>query len=296
MGKSVIEFPNISPDIVSFSLAGFEIIIRWYAVSYIAGFVAATYLMRFFIRLNNLWKYRTAPMDSEQSDALITYLVLAVIIGGRLGYVCFYNLDFYMQNPSHIVRVWDGGMAFHGGFVGVVLTVILYFRVNGIPILSGADLIAIATPPGLLFGRLANFINAELWGRPTDVPWGVVFPGERAQSCEGITGACARHPSQIYEAGLEGLLLFLVLIFLAYMGFLKRSGFIAGIFILGYGLSRFFVEYFRVADPQFMTSDNPMGYVFSYGFLGIKMGQLLSVPMIIIGLLFVIFSRREKTG
>lgn len=290
----MIEFPNISPDIVSFSIADFEITIRWYAVSYIAGFLAASYLMRFLIRRGDLWKYRTAPMESEQSDALITYLVLAVIIGGRLGYVCFYNLNFYLQNPSDIIRVWDGGMAFHGGFIGVALTVIFYFRFNGIPTLSGADLIAVATPPGLLFGRLANFINAELWGRPTDVPWGVVFPGERAQTCEGIIGDCARHPSQIYEAGLEGLLLFLVLISLVYMGFLKRPGFITGIFIAGYGSSRFFVEYFRVADTQFMTLDNPMGYVFIYGVLGIKMGQLLSVPMIILGILFILFARREK--
>jgi phosphatidylglycerol:prolipoprotein diacylglycerol transferase len=122
----------------------------------------------------------------------------------------------------------------------------------------------------------------------------VVFPGERAQTCEGIIGDCARHPSQIYEAGLEGLLLFLVLISLVYMGFLKRPGFITGIFIAGYGSSRFFVEYFRVADPQFMTLDNPMGYAFIYGVLGIKMGQLLSVPMIVLGILFILFARREK--
>ena len=139
---------------------------------------------------------------------VLTYLILGVIIGGRLGYVLFYNFSYYLQNPLDIIRVWDGGMAFHGGFVGVVLVVIFYTQYNGIPLLSAADLIAIATPPGLMFGRIANFINAELWGRPTEAPWGVVFPGDRAQNCPGIVGDCARHPSQLMKLDWRAFIIF----------------------------------------------------------------------------------------
>ena len=283
----MIPFPDISPELFSFNLGGFEIALRWYALSYIFGFVFAALIMRHFVRQTQLWRHNTPPMDIEQVDSLISYLVLGVIIGGRLGYVLFYNLDFYVENPSHILRVWDGGMAFHGGFIGVVLAVILYCRFNGIPIMSGADLIALASPPGLMLGRIANFINAELWGRPTDMPWGVIFPGDRAQDCPEIIGECARHPSQLYEAGMEGFLLFFVLIISAYTGRLLRPGFITGLFICGYGLSRFYIEFFRLADPQFTSLDNPNGFVYSYGKFGITMGQALSVPMIIIGLCFI---------
>lgn len=290
----MIPFPDISPEIFSISFGEFEFSLRWYAVSYILGFIVAIYLMRFFIRREGLWKYRTPPMEYEQAEGFLTYLILGVILGGRLGYVLFYNFSYYLQNPLDIIRVWDGGMAFHGGFVGVVLVVIFYTRYNGIPLLSAADLIAIATPPGLMFGRIANFINAELWGRPTEAPWGVVFPGERAQNCSGITGDCARHPSQLYEAGLEGLLLFSILLCLAFIGMFRRPGFITGVFILGYGVSRYIVEFFRVADPQFLSSDNPLGYVYRLGDFGVTMGQLLSLPMIFAGAIFILLSLSNK--
>lgn len=286
----MIPFPNISPEIFSISVGGVEVALRWYAVSYIAGFVVAIYIMRFFIKKEHLWNHKTPPMDPIQVDTLITYLILGVIIGGRLGYVFFYNFGFFMEQPISIIRIWDGGMSFHGGFFGVVLAVIFYCRFNGIPLLSGSDLIALATPPGLLFGRLANFINAELWGRPTNSFFGVVFPGERAQYCPGFTEPCARHPSQLYEAGLEGLLLFFILICLPFVGCLKRPGFITGVFLIGYAASRFLVEFFREADPQFMSPENPLGYVYSIGALGLTMGQLLSFPLLILGIFFMLKS------
>jgi len=292
----MIPFPNISPEIFSVDLFGINIVLRWYAVSYILGFFCAIKLMKAFIVRGRLWNFNTPVMQAEQADALLTYLILGVIIGGRLGYVLFYNLRYYVQNPFDILRVWDGGMAFHGGFIGVVLAVIFYCRSNSIPLWSGADLIAISSPPGLLFGRLANFINAELWGRPTDLPWGVIFPGERAQDCVGVIGLCARHPSQLYEAFLEGLVLFFLLVLVAFWGGLKRPGLLTGIFGLGYGISRFIVEYFRVPDPQFFSSTNPFGFAIKFGDLGMTMGQVLSFPMIMFGLMLIIFSFRLNSS
>ena len=172
--------------------------------------------------------------------------------------------------------------------------VVCFYRFHGIPIASGADLIAFATPPGLFFGRLANFVNGELWGRPTDSRFGVIFPGERAQDCPSLDEVCARHPSQLYEAGLEGLLLFFILLFIVRSGALKYPGLVAGTFLAGYSLSRYFVEFFRDADPQFISSANPLGYVYHIGEIGIKMGQLLSLPMFLLGIVFIISSYRSK--
>ena len=176
--------------------------------------------------------------------------------------------------------------------MGVIIATILFCRLNSIPLWSGADLVALATPPGLFLGRSANFINAELWGRPTDQPWGVIFPGIRAQDCVDVVGPCARHPSQLYEAGLEGILLFVILVSLALKGGLKLPGLITGVFSLGYGLSRFLVEYYRVPDPQFFSKSNINGYAYQIFDMGITMGQALSMPMIIIGLFLVMVSIR----
>ena len=184
-------------------------------------------------------------------------------------------------------------MAFHGGFLGVVIAGVLYCRFNGVLVWSCADLIAIASGPGLLFGRLANLINAELWGRPTDVPWGVVFPGERAQDCPSLIGECARHPSQLYEAGLEGLLLFLMLVLFAYFGALRRPGVITGVFLLIYGVSRYLVEFYRVPDPQFFSPTNLNGFAYTYGEFGVTMGQLLSLPMIFVGVMIVVIKGKK---
>lgn len=283
----MIPFPNVTPEIISFNFLGIELALRWYAVSYILGFYCAIKLMKFFLNQENLWLSNQPPMTLNQADSLLTYLILGVILGGRLGYVLFYNFGYYSTNPLAILRLWDGGMAFHGGFVGVCLAVLLYCRANSISLWSGADLIAISSPPGLFFGRLANFINAELWGRPTEKPWGVIFPGESAQACDSVTGLCARHPSQIYEALLEGFMLFIVLFVLARFGAFKRVGFITAVFIIWYGISRFVVEFFRVPDPQFFSNSNPYGFAYRFGEYGVTMGQALSIPMVLTGLILI---------
>jgi phosphatidylglycerol:prolipoprotein diacylglycerol transferase len=288
----MILFPDISPEIFSFELFGINLALRWYAVSYLLGFFCALKLMKFFVVRNFLWASETPPISKDQADAFLTYLILGVIIGGRLGYVFFYNLEYYALNPLAIFRIWDGGMAFHGGFIGVIAAVILFCWANKLLLWSTADLIAVSTPPGLFFGRVANFINAELWGRPTEVYWGVIFPGELAQKCDGVIGTCARHPSQLYEAGLEGLLLFIALIYIAIKGGFKRPGLLTGVFAVGYGASRFFVEYFRVPDPQFFSQANPYGFAFKLSDYGITMGQSLSLPMILLGLILCIQSAK----
>lgn len=290
----MIPFPNISPEIFSFELFGINFALRWYAVSYILGFICALKLMKFFVAREFLWISEKPPFSANQADSFLTFLILGVIIGGRIGYVVFYNLEFYAANPLAILRIWDGGMAFHGGFLGVVIAVVLFCRANNLLLWSTADLIALSTPPGLFFGRLANFINAELWGRPTEVYWGVVFPGDLSQKCDGVIGPCARHPSQLYEAGLEGLLLLFILLIAGLKGGFKIPGLLTGIFALGYGLSRFLVEYFRVPDPQFFSQVNPYGFAFKFGEFGVTMGQALSLPMIIIGIFICIWSVGRK--
>ncbi len=250
--------------------------------------------MKFFLVRRSLWTSEKPPMSTEQAESFLTYLILGVIIGGRLGYVIFYNLDYYYLNPFDILRIWDGGMAFHGGFIGVILAVIVYCYANKIPLLPSADLIAVSTPPGLFFGRVANFINAELWGRPTEVYWGVIFPGDLAQRCEGIIGPCARHPSQLYEAGLEGIFLLIILLCIAYRGGFKKPGLLTGVFALGYGASRFLVEYFRVPDPQFFSLTNPYGFAVTIGDFGLTMGQFLSLPMMLVGLVVCVSSMTRK--
>ena len=171
----MIAFPNINPEIFSFELFGVSFALRGYAVSYLLGFICALKIMKFFVVRKFLWASNNPPISTEQADSFLTYLILGVIIGGRLGYVFFYNFHYYAVNPLAIVRIWDGGMAFHGGFFGVIVAVVLFCRANGVMLWPAADLIAVATPPGLFFGRVANFINAELWGRPTEVIWGVIF-------------------------------------------------------------------------------------------------------------------------
>jgi phosphatidylglycerol:prolipoprotein diacylglycerol transferase len=185
-------------------------------------------------------------------------------------------------------------MSFHGGFLGVVVAGILFCRREGIPMLSAADLMAVVAPIGIGLGRLANFINAELWGRPTTLPWGVAFPGEAAQTCPGVVGICARHPSQLYEAMLEGFLLFLVLLWVVYRrGWLAWPGRTAGLFFAGYGLGRFVVEFVRQPDAQFVTPGNPLGLALQMGGYGLTMGQILSLPMIVAGVWFIARARRS---
>lgn len=291
---SHIPFPDISPEIVSIDLFGMTFALRWYALAYIAGLLIGWRLVLRAINTPRLWS-GPAPLTAEQLDRLLTWIILGVVLGGRLGFVLFYQPGYYLSHPGQILRVWEGGMSFHGGFLGVVVAAALFCRREGIPLLPMADLLALAAPPGLLLGRIANFINAELWGRPTAMPWGVAFPGEAAQACATAAGPCIRHPSQLYEAGLEGLLLGLLLLWLAFRArsAFRRPGLIAGTFFAGYGLARFIVEFFRQPDAQFVSPDNPLGLYVQVGGWGLTAGQLLSLPMILAGLWFVARARRD---
>ena len=286
----MIPFPQISPEIFTINLFGIELALRWYALAYLVGLLLGWRIMVALMRRPALWG-DAAPMRPEQVEELLTWVIVGVVLGGRLGFVLFYETGYYLANPGQILKLWQGGMSFHGGFLGVVVAAWTYCRRHGVPALGLADALAVATPIGLGLGRLANFINAELWGRPTDAPWGVIFPGEAAQNCPGVEGLCARHPSQLYEAGLEGVLLALALFALVRMGGLRRPGLALGLFLTGYGLSRFVVEFFRQADAQFITPDNPLGHVLGGPVWGVTMGQLLSLPMVAVGLAFLIRAR-----
>ena len=292
--QGYIAFPNLSPELFSISIGGMTFALRWYALAYIAGLVIGWRLVLRALAAP-LWA-GTPPMTAEQVERLLTWVIAGVILGGRLGFVLFYQPGYYLSHPLEALKVWQGGMSFHGGFLGVVVAAYLFFRAEKIPLLPAADLLAIATPPGLLLGRIANFINAELWGRATDMPWGVAFPGEAAQYCPDVIGVCARHPSQLYEAGLEGLLLGAVLLWLAFRGgWLRRPGQLTGLFFAGYGAARFFVEFFRQPDAQFVSENNPLGLAFHIGGYGLTMGQTLSLPMIVVGLALIWWARRDKT-
>jgi phosphatidylglycerol---prolipoprotein diacylglyceryl transferase len=253
-----IAFPEIDPII--FEIGPFAI--RWYALAYIAGLVIGWRLMMRFARTPG------STVTDQNVDDFLVWATLGVILGGRLGYVIFYKPEYYLFNPTEILMVWQGGMSFHGGFIGVMVATILFTRAKKIPLMDFADLLATVAPIGLFFGRLANFINAELYGRTTDVPWGVIFPGG---------GDLPRHPSQLYEALLEGLLLFIIMLVLRKTVLVKKPGFLTGVFFLGYALTRGSVEFFREPDAHL-------------GFLagGFTMGQFLSVPMILIGLYFLL--------
>ncbi|SLN26891.1 prolipoprotein diacylglyceryl transferase [Roseisalinus antarcticus] len=290
-----LPFPDfLSPDVFTLPIFGMEFALRWYALAYIVGILIGWRLIAVAVARDRLWR-GTAPLDRAQVEDLVTWMILGIILGGRLGFVLFYRPDYYLQNPAEILMVWQGGMSFHGGFLGVVVAVIYVARKAGAPLGSVADLLAMATPPALFLGRLANFVNAELWGRPTDLPWGVIFPGPYAQDCPGVAGLCARHPSQIYEALLEGTLLGTILLIGAFRrGWLRTPWLTTGVFLAGYGLSRFFVELFRQADAQFITATNPMGYVIQVGAYGISMGQALSLPMIAAGLVAIAASVRRR--
>lgn len=285
-----LDFPNISPEIFAIDLGGFHLALRWYALGYITGILIGWWIIARAIGNLRLWGPAGAAMSREQLEEIVTWMVVGIVVGGRLGFVLFYQPGYYLSHPADILKIWTGGMSFHGGFLGVVIGVALFSKKHGLVTASIADLLAIATPPALGLVRVTNFINAELWGRPTEMPWGVVFPGEAAQSCATAASPCARHPSQLYEAGLEGIVLGLLLLFLAWRaGWLKRPGMLAGMFFLGYGAARFVVEFYRLADQQYITPDNPFGHVI----LGMTMGQLLSLPMVLVGLATLIWAGRR---
>ena len=284
-----IPFPDwLSPVLFSVDVGSFTLALRWYALAYIAGILIAWRIMVALLRRDRLWPSGTAPMRPEDVEPFVTWIVLGVVLGGRVGYCLFYQPAYYLANPLEILAVWQGGMSFHGGLIGTVLAAWLYARKVGMPLLSMADLGAVATTPGLFLGRLANFVNAELWGRPTGLPWGVIFPGAAAQDCGQPAGEpCARHPSQLYEGTLEGLFLFALLLVLALSGGLRRPGLIGGLFFAGYGIARFLVELVRQPDAQFVAPGNPLGWALDFGSWGLTMGQILSLPMILVGGLLI---------
>lgn len=290
----MIQFPNIAPEIFTISAFGMEFSLRWYAMAYIVGILLGWRLAVLATRRADLWPKNQSPVDPLQVEDLLTYIIMGVIFGGRLGYVAFYQPAYYLSHPLEVFMLWQGGMSFHGGLLGVIIAAILYFRKNLVPFGSGADLLALSVPIGLLLGRLANFINAELWGRPTDLPWGVVFPGEAAQACGQLEGLCARHPSQLYEALLEGLLLGGLVIILAFRRkALKKPWLVTGVFFFGYGIARSLVELVRQPDAQFQTPGNPLGYALQLGEFGLTMGQILSIPMWGVGLLLIIWATKK---
>ncbi|MCZ7676648.1 MAG: prolipoprotein diacylglyceryl transferase [Roseovarius sp.] len=290
--QAAIRFPDISPEIFTLPVFGFDLSLRWYALAYIVGILIGWRLVVAAARRPGLWRGGNPAISETQVEDLLTWVILGVILGGRLGFVLFYNPAYFAAHPGDILKIWHGGMSFHGGLLGVIAACVLYSWRQRIAWLSVADVLCMATPPGLLLGRIANFINAELWGRPTDLPWGVIFPGELAQYCPGVVGACARHPSQLYEAALEGLLLGAVLIAMAFKGgALKRPGALTGVFFTGYALARFAVEFVRQPDAQFVAPGNPLGLALHAGGYGLTMGQILSLPMIALGLWLLIRAR-----
>ncbi|MCB1414205.1 MAG: prolipoprotein diacylglyceryl transferase [Xanthobacteraceae bacterium] len=256
-----IAFPVFDP--VAIAIGPFAI--RWYALAYICGILLGWLYARAVIRRPALWGGQS-PVTLVQMDDFILWVTLGIILGGRTGYVLFYNLDFFIRHPMEILELWKGGMSFHGGFMGCVAAVILFCWKRNISILSLGDITCAVGPIGLFLGRVANFINGELWGRPADpgLPWAMVFPNG---------GPLPRHPSQLYEAGLEGIALFVILALMIRAGALKRPGLILGSFIALYGLARITGEFFREPDPQ-------LGFLWG----GLTMGMLLSVPMVLAGI------------
>jgi phosphatidylglycerol---prolipoprotein diacylglyceryl transferase len=289
----VIPFPDISPVAWEFTLFGFTLALRWYALAYIVGIILGWRLAVLALRRPGLWRDGVPAMTPAQLEALLTWIIIGIIAGGRLGYVLFYRPGYYLSNPLEIPALWTGGMSFHGGLIGVTLAILIVAWRERLPLRGAFDTIALASPPAILLGRIANFINAELWGRPTDLPWGVIFPGEAAQDCPGVVGLCARHPSQLYEAGLEGLLLGVLLILMAFRwGALRRPGLLAGVFVAGYAASRFLVEFVRQPDAQFVSEGNPLGLALQVSGWGLTMGQILTLPMFVAGAWLIARARR----
>ncbi|VAV93684.1 Prolipoprotein diacylglyceryl transferase [hydrothermal vent metagenome] len=261
-----LTFPDISPDIVKIG----PLTIRWYSMAYLAGWGLAWFYML------QLIKKKGAPCNAAQVGDFFFWAMIGIILGGRLGYVLFYKFSYYLGHPADILALWDGGMSFHGGFLGVAIASYIFCRKQKIAFLRFTDLMACVSPIGLLLGRVANFINGELFGRTTDAPVGMIFPRG---------GPLPRHPSQLYEAALEGLALFFLLWFLFnFTQARKKPGLLTGVFLVGYALARTFVEQYR--EP-----DNHLGFLYGTGFL--TMGQLLSIPMIAVGL-YLVFRKYNK--
>ena len=271
---SIMPFPNIDP--VAFNLGPLPI--HWYGIAYVFGIMLGWYYARTLSLTDRLWPHEKSPITPVHLDDFIVWAAAGIVLGGRIGYIMFYDMGAVLANPIRALQIWNGGMSFHGGLIGTTIAMVLFARRNGIPVWTMFDIIAAVAPIGLFFGRLANFVNGELWGRLTDVPWAVVFP---------TGGPFARHPSQLYEAGLEGVVLLIILAILIY-GFktLKRPGTVTGVFVCGYALSRIFVEFFREPDAQ-------IGYLAGNW---LTMGMVLSTPMFLLGVWAVLRARRASAA
>jgi phosphatidylglycerol:prolipoprotein diacylglycerol transferase len=280
--SDAIRYRDLHLNPILFEWGWFKL--RWYSLAYLAGILIGWwYLLKLIDRPG-------APMARRHADDMVFYATLGVILGGRLGYVLFYKPAEYFADPVQILKLWDGGMSFHGGVIGTSLGIFYLARKNGLNWLRIHDYVACCVPFGLFFGRLANFVNHELWGRPTDVPWAVIFPeeptGRIINGVPELLDGPARHPSQLYEAGLEGLALFILLWFLFWRTDARYyPGRLVGTFLLGYGLSRFFVEFYREPDAQLVRFAE---------MTHLHMGQWLSVPMIIGGAWLVATSGKRR--
>jgi phosphatidylglycerol---prolipoprotein diacylglyceryl transferase len=261
----VIPFPAIDPILISIG----PFAVRWYALAYIVGILSGWFYARALISSERLWG-GPAPFTVLDFDDFIIWITLGIILGGRTGYVLFYNFSHFAAHPIEILQLWNGGMSFHGGVTGCVVAIVLFALYRHIPMLSLGDVTAAVAPIGLFLGRIANFINGELWGRPTNVPWAMVFP---------YGGPIPRHPSQLYEAALEGIVLFIVLALLVRTGALKRPGVVTGAFALGYGVARITCELFREPDAQ-------LGFLWN----GLTMGMLLCIPLMLGGIAVLTFA------
>lgn len=266
-----LRFSDLGLDPVALDLGFFQL--KWYSLAYIAGILIGWwYLLKLLAQPG-------APMARRHADDMVFYATIGIILGGRLGYAIFYQPALFLE-PLSLLRLWEGGMSFHGGVIGTSLGILWLCRKEKLNWLRVHDYVACVVPFGLFFGRLANFVNGELWGRPTDVAWGIVF--------DRTGEAVPRHPSQLYEAGLEGLLLFAVLWFMFWRTDARyQPGKLVGTFILGYGLSRYFVEFFREADAQYLY--HPV-----FGTPGLHMGQLLTIPMIVGGIYLIATAKRRR--
>lgn len=269
-----ITYPIIDPVLLQIG----PIAIRWYALSYIAGILLGWLYARRIVTNDALWGRGSSPISKRRLDDFVVFATLGIVVGGRLGYVFIYDFQHFLDQPLSVFALWEGGMSFHGALVGTVLAMALFARYAKLPVWSLVDVVATVTPIGLFLGRIANFINGELYGRVSDVPWAMVFP---------TGGPQPRHPSQLYESALEGFVLFWILWFLVYrLKMLQKPAFLSGAFVAGYGAARTFAEFFRQPDTQIGTN----------GFLadGITMGMLLSVPMVIIGVAVMVWAARRK--
>ncbi|MGR6430195.1 prolipoprotein diacylglyceryl transferase [Rhizobium sp. PAMB 3174] len=267
---ALINFPNIDPVAIRLG----PIPIHWYGLAYVAGIMGGWYYARLLAKNNRLWAGDKAPLTPDQLDDFILWVALGIVLGGRIGYILFYDLPSVIANPLRALEIWNGGMSFHGGLTGTLIAMLLFARNNAIPAWSLIDTVSAVVPIGLFFGRIANFINGELWGRLADVPWAIIFP---------TGGPFPRHPSQLYEAGLEGIILFTLLaIAIFFFGALKKPGLIAGLFVTFYAISRITVEFFREPDAQ-------LGYLYG-GWL--TMGMLLSLPMVLAGVWAIVRALR----